>query len=91
MNADEEAFQRVHIDDVIGTTRAYMKSNFGVEPDTVYSFNTFQYNDREDLNENFRKNMQEKQKRREEQFPRDLEAAYHAGEKMVETIQNISL
>jgi hypothetical protein len=24
-----------------------MKNNFGMEPDTVYSFNTFQYNDRE--------------------------------------------
>jgi Ser-tRNA(Ala) deacylase AlaX len=51
MNADEEAFQKFHIDDVIGTTRFYMNNNFGMEPDTVYSFNTFQYNDKENLNE----------------------------------------
>jgi multimeric flavodoxin WrbA len=89
MNADEESFQKYHIDNVIGTTRAYMNSNFGMEPDTVYSFNTFQYNDRENLNERFRRNVKAKLERREEQFPRDLEAAYQAGRKMVETIQNI--
>jgi hypothetical protein len=31
-----------------------------------------------------------KLERREEQFPRDLEAAYQAGRKMVETIQGIA-
>jgi hypothetical protein len=66
-----------------------MNSNFGMEPDTVYSFNTFQYNDRENLNERFRRNVKAKLERREEQFPHDLEAAYQAGRKMVETIQNI--
>jgi hypothetical protein len=89
MNADEEAFQKFHIDDVIGTTRFYMKNNFGVEPDTVYSFNTFQYNDRENLNEHFRRNVKSKLEHRDEQFSHDLEAAYHAGRKMVETVQSI--
>jgi hypothetical protein len=66
-----------------------MKNNFGMEPDTVYSFNTFQYNDRENLNEHFRRNVKAKLEHREEQFPHDLEAAYQAGRKMVETIQGI--
>jgi hypothetical protein len=66
-----------------------MKNNFGVEPDTVYSFNTFQYNDRENLNEHFRRNVKAKLEHRDEQFSHDLEAAYHAGRKMVETIQTI--
>jgi predicted nucleotide-binding protein (sugar kinase/HSP70/actin superfamily) len=67
-----------------------MKNNFGVEPDTVYSFNTFQYNDRENLNEQFRKNVQTKLQHREEQFPHDIEAAYHAGRKMAENITKLS-
>jgi multimeric flavodoxin WrbA len=90
MNADEESFQKFHIDDVIGTTRFYMKNNFGMEPDTVYSFNTFQYNDRENLNEHFRRNVKAKLQHREEQFSLDLQAAYNAGRKMVETITVIS-
>jgi hypothetical protein len=89
MNADEESFHKFHIDDVFGTTRFFMKNNFGVEPDTVYSFNTFQYNDREALNENFRQNVESKLTRKAEQFPRDLETARSAGKKMVETIQSI--
>jgi multimeric flavodoxin WrbA len=87
MNADEEAF-RNHMDDVVGATRFFMANNFGVEPDTVYSFSTFQYNDREALNENFRRNAKARWERRKEQFPHDLENAYHAGEKMVKIIQN---
>jgi multimeric flavodoxin WrbA len=88
MNADEESFHKYHMDDAVCTTRFFMKNNFGVEPDTVYSFNTFQYNDRENLNENFRRNVKAKLERRNVQFPHDLEAARNAGRKMAETIQN---
>jgi hypothetical protein len=38
-------------------------------------------------NENFRRNAKARWERREEQFPRDLENAYHAGEKMVKTFK----
>jgi hypothetical protein len=63
-----------------------MKNNFGVEPDTVYSFNTFQYNDRENLNEHFRRNVKAKWEHREEQFPHDREAAYEAGVRFAEKV-----
>jgi multimeric flavodoxin WrbA len=89
MNADEDAFHKFRIDDVIRTTRFFMKNNFGVEPNTVYSFNTFQYNDREALNEKFRQNIKVKLEHRDEQFPHDLEAAQNAGRKMVKIIQSI--
>jgi hypothetical protein len=68
-----------------------MKNNFGVEPDTVYSFNTFQYNDRENLTEHFRRNVQTKLANREVQFPKDKENAYQAGIKMVETIKTLNI
>jgi hypothetical protein len=61
-----------------------------MEPDTVCSFNTFQYNDRENLNEHFRRHVKAKLEHRDEQFPHDLEAAHSAGRKMVETIKNIT-
>jgi multimeric flavodoxin WrbA len=89
MNANEEQFDHHHIDDVIGTTRFYMNNNFGVKPDAVYSFNTFQYNDRENLSEHFRRNVQAKLKNREQQFPKDKENAYQAGIKMVEKIRGL--
>jgi hypothetical protein len=67
-----------------------MKNNFGVEPDTVYSFNTFQYNDRENLTEHFRRNVHAKLANRKIQFPKDKENAYQAGIKMVETIRTLN-
>jgi multimeric flavodoxin WrbA len=90
MNANEEQFEQFQIDKVLGTTRFYMKNNFGVEPDAVYSFNTFQYNDRENLSEHFRRNVQAKLANREIQFPKDKENAYQAGIKMVERIREFA-
>jgi multimeric flavodoxin WrbA len=90
MNANEEQFEQFQFDKALGITRTYMKNNFGVEPDTVYSFNTFQYNDRENLTEHFRRNVQTKLANREIQFPKDKENAYQAGIKMVETIRTLN-
>jgi multimeric flavodoxin WrbA len=90
MNANTEQFEQFQIDKILGTTRFFMKNNFGVEPDTVYSFNTFQYNDRENLSAHFRRNVQTKLANREIQFPKDRENAYQAGIKMVETIKTLT-
>jgi multimeric flavodoxin WrbA len=90
MNANKEQFEQFQFDKALGITRTYMKNNFGVEPDTVYSFNTFQYNDRENLTEHFRRNVQTKLANREIQFPKDKENAYQAGIKMVETIRTLN-
>lgn len=62
----------------------YLSGCFGMPPETVHSNNTFQYNDRPQLNEHFRRAVEEKRKHHDEQFPMDLQNAYKAGKRLVE-------
>lgn len=61
----------------------YLTNCFGMPPETIHSYNTFQFNDRPALNEAFRKSAEEKKKRRETQFPIDLRNAFAAGQRLV--------
>ena len=64
----------------------YLTDCFGMPPETIHSYNTFQFNDRPALNEDFRRPVEEKKKRRETQFPIDLQNAFAAGQRLVERI-----
>lgn len=67
----------------------YLNDCFGMPPETVHSYNTFQFNDRASLNEAFRSPAEMKKKRRETQFPIDLQNAFTSGQQLVQTIKNI--
>ena len=62
----------------------YLSGCFGLPPETVHSNNTFQYNDRPQLTEHFRRAVEEKRKHHDEQFPIDLQKAHDAGKQLVE-------
>lgn len=64
----------------------YLEGCFGMKPETVHSYNTFQYNDRPNLNEEFRKPVEEKKRRHDVQFPIDLQNAHDAGIRLVNKI-----
>ena len=67
----------------------YLTDCFGMPPETIHSYNTFQFNDRPALNEDFRRPVEEKKKHREEQFPKDLQAAFVSGKQIVLRIQKL--
>lgn len=69
------------------TIDMYLTDCFGMPPETIHSYNTFQFNDCPALNEAFRKTAEEKKKRRETQFPIDLQNAFCAGTHMVNRIR----
>lgn len=67
----------------------YLTDCFGMSPETIHSYNTFQFNDRPALNGDFRQPVEEKKKHREEQFPKDLHNSFTAGQRMVERILSL--
>lgn len=89
MNANAEQFKDFNIDTYLSTSRWYMENNFKSKPETVYAYDTYQFTDRENLNENFKWRNAEKLARRELHFEEDLSAACHAGKKLVERIRKV--
>ncbi|MGI5873393.1 MAG: flavodoxin family protein [Bacillota bacterium] len=67
----------------------YLTDCFGISPETIHSYNTFQFNDRPALNGDFRQAVEEKKKHREEQFPKDLHNSFTTGQRMVERILSL--
>ncbi|MBR1851805.1 MAG: flavodoxin family protein [Lachnospiraceae bacterium] len=68
----------------------YLNGCFGMPPETIHSYNTFQYNDRPNLNEEFRSMVEEKKKHHDEQFPIDLQKAFEAGENLVRRVIEVA-
>ena len=64
----------------------YIKDCFGTEPETLYAYDTFQYNENTALNEQFRSRLEGKKAKREKQFPIDLDNAYNMGKNIVDRI-----
>ena len=88
MNMNEEQEQQFAASP-LQIINMYLTDCFGMPPETIHSYNTFQFNDRPPLNEDFRRPVEEKKKHREEQFPKDMHMAFASGKQMVQTIQNI--
>ena len=84
MNEDQE---RKYAASPLKIIDMYLTDCFGMSPETIHSYNTFQFNDRPALKEDFRRPAEEKKKQREEQFPKDMQIAFASGKQMVHTIQ----
>lgn len=89
INATEELKDKFEFEGALCTSRKFMESNFQYKPECVYSFDTYQYNDNEMLNEEFRQNNAHKLERQKVQFPIDLANAHDAGVRMVKHINSL--
>ena len=88
MNAGPQHIKLFHIDTILGAAESYIEGCFQSKPKIVYAYDTFQYNDRPNLTEEFRSMVDRKRERKKEQFPLDLEAAKQTGMQMVREIMN---
>lgn len=74
------------LDSILGAAESYIEGCFQSKPEIVYAYDTFQYNDRPNLTEEFRSMVDRKRERQKEQFPLDLETAKQAGVHMAQEI-----
>lgn len=65
----------------------YLESCFGVKPETVCAYDTFQYNDSPRYNEAFRAPAARKRALHDQKFSADLQNAREAGARLVRAIQ----
>ena len=85
MNADEDTMNRLfrtHLSDL----KAYLESSMKTKVDEVFSFDTFQREDRPDLYRPSKMDHAAKKARREVQFPLDRKQAFEAGAAMARRI-----
>ena len=86
MNAPKQAKEELNFEASLSTSKRFLESTFRDAPESIYSFNTFQYNDSYDFTEEFRRYAPEKKIRHNAQFPNDCKNAFDAGIKMAEKI-----
>lgn len=84
MNATEELKDKFNFDGALSTSRTFAETTFHSKPECVYSFDTFQYNDKDIFNDGFTQYAQAKKEHQAEQFPEDLSAAFEAGKRLAE-------
>lgn len=89
MNASEEYREKL-FDAPLSTHQRFLTSTFLQEPELVYSYFTFQYNDSDAFVDPFREfgSSEEKKKHHEQQFPLDLKNAYESGRHLVQRIHD---
>lgn len=81
MNMNEQQAEQ-YAAPVFQIIETYLNDCFGVKPETVRSYNTFQYNDRPNLDAHFRRRVAEKKRHHDERFPTDLQNAFEAGKRL---------
>ena len=84
MNAGPQHIKPFHSDTILGAAESYIEGCFQSKPEVLYAYDTFQYNDKPNLTEEFRSMVERKRERQKEQFPKDLEVAYELGKRLVE-------
>lgn len=90
MNATEEMMEGMFRHN-LNTFASFVGHNFKSQPDQVFSHDTYQRDaEREHLYRPSHSDMNAKKLRRETQFPHDLEAAFQAGVKMVNKINEVN-
>lgn len=87
MNANAEQMEKMNFKGALSTSKRFVEWTFRQAPECVYAYDTFQYNDREALNEGFRSPAAREKARHDEQFPIDLQSAREAGKRLVERIR----
>ena len=81
MNATEKFIAPVR--DRLNPLEKFMKMIFGIEPEVLYSYNTWQYPDYNKYEHDIF-NVEDKARQKKEQFPKDCEKAFELGKKMAQ-------
>jgi len=89
MNALKQLKEELNFEASLSTSKRFLESTFHDAPESIYSFNTFQYNDSDAFTEKFKRYVPEKKTRHNVQFPIDCQNAFDAGIKMVHKILNL--
>jgi multimeric flavodoxin WrbA len=87
-NAPEDAFEQF-IKVSVAITEKYMEGNFGVYPDRIYAYDTYQRDHEELYKKSY--NMESKKLRRETQFPIDLNNAYDGGIRFINKVKEMEV
>lgn len=89
MNANEEQTEQF-MGKALELNSWYLEGCFGVKPETVCSYDTFQYNDSERYNAAFRSPAERKKALHDQKFDRDLQNAREAGSRLVIRIKSVN-
>ncbi|MDO4556286.1 MAG: flavodoxin family protein [Lachnospiraceae bacterium] len=85
MNLQQERMEQFGIMNNLKPYQNSIGTAFAVEPEILYSCNTYQFSDYSKY-ESSMFSEENKRKYREEQFPKDMEAAYQMGIKLIQQI-----
>ena len=88
MNANEEQTEHF-MGKPLELNSWYLEGCFGVKPEVVCSYDTFQYNDSERFNAAFREPAARKKALHDQKFKRDLQNAHDAGTRLVQKIEEV--
>ena len=88
MNMNEKQAEE-YVESSFRIIETYLNDCFGFPPERVCSYDTFQYNDRPNLNPHFRRKVPEKKLRHDEQFPLDLRNAFEAGGRLASEVRKL--
>ena len=88
-NAPEDAFEK-YIEASVSIIEKYMEGNFGVYPDKIYAYDTYQ-RDNEEIYKKSSHDMSYKKIRKETQFPIDLKNAYDGGIRFINKIKEMEI
>lgn len=88
MNANEEQTEQF-MGKLLELNSWYLEGCFGVKPEVVCSYDTFQYNDSERFNAAFREPAARKKALHDQKFTSDLRNARDAGTRLVHKIKEV--
>jgi multimeric flavodoxin WrbA len=86
MNASKQTKQELNFEASLSTSKRFLEWTFHDAPESIYAFNTFQYNDSDDFIEEFKRYLPVNKACHDVQFPIDCQNAFDAGIKMAKKI-----
>lgn len=86
MNVTEAQMKAAGYLENLKTTEGYFPYTFGFQPELLYAYNTYEFTDYSRYEAGIWDEA-EKSRWHEEQFPKDLQAAFDAGKRMAESIR----
>lgn len=89
MNANKEQMEEFNFEGALSTSKRFLSSTFHMEPDVVYSFDTYQYNNSDAYNDGFTAWTQHKKALHDLKFKDDIRNAFEAGTKMAKKISEL--
>ena len=86
MNASKKFKEEQNYEASLSTSKRFLEYTFHDAPESIYAFNTFQYNDSDDFIEEFKRYLPVNKACHDVQFPIDCQNAFDAGIKMAQKI-----